>query len=318
MRRKLTRPTRVFVATLLLTLAACQGKAPPVEQMIRSMTACAGAAAIGQHIRIEAGRVTRGALAFRDEERVGGEGAVVAFDVDATEVTNAQFAEFIRSTDYVTVAERPGPEGKPLGTAVFDRKTGQWRIDPTANWRSPLGVGSTTQDDEPVVAVAFEDAEAYASWRGRRLPTELEWERAARGAGALTPDMEAERRDAHGRWLANSWQGSFPTLDSADDGYPGLAPVGCFKANSSGLYDMVGNAWEWTSDWYSPNVAPASFEQSREGDPEGAGKRVIKGGSHLCSSDFCARYRTGSRQPADVVLGTSHISFRTVKEIKTR
>jgi len=243
MRQKFIRPTRAIGAGILLTLAACQGKAPSVAQKTNAMAACAGASAVGKHILIQAGRVSRGLVVFRDEEKVGGEGTVAAFDIDATEVTHAQFAEFVRAIGYVTVAERPGPDGQMLGAAVFDRKSGQWRNDPSANWRSPLGAGSTARDDEPVVAVAFEDAEAYATWRGRRLPTELEWERAARGEGAVPPGMEAERRDTQGRWLANSWQGSFPTLDTADDGYPGLAPVGCFGANRSGVYDMVGNAW---------------------------------------------------------------------------
>ncbi|MEN9527584.1 MAG: Serine/threonine-protein kinase pkn1, partial [Pseudomonadota bacterium] len=157
---------------------------------------------------------SEGSIAFREEERVGGEGEVAAFEIDVTEVTHGQFAEFVRASGYVTVAERLGPDGQPLGAAVFDRSTGQWRIDPKANWRSPMGEGSTARDDEPVVAVAYEDAEAYARWRGRRLPTELEWERAARGDLPVSADMEAERRDASGRWLANSWQGAFPALDN--------------------------------------------------------------------------------------------------------
>ncbi len=307
---------RVFATlSLSLLLVGCsrettrrlEAAAPP---------ACLGGASIGGQIRIEGGRVSRGDIAFREEERVGGEGEVAAFEIDVTEVTHGQFAEFVRASGYVTVAERLGPDGQPLGAAVFDRRTGQWRIDPKANWRSPMGEGSTARDDEPVVAVAYEDAEAYARWRGRRLPTELEWERAARGDLPVSADMEAERRDASGRWLANSWQGAFPALDNGADGYVGLAPVGCFAPNRAGAYDMVGNAWEWTSDWYSPVLAPATQEQSIAADPERLGKRTIKGGSHLCSSDFCARYRSGSRQPADAGLGTSHIGFRTVKEIE--
>lgn len=306
----------VWVLAMPLLLVGCERAAPPLLQHAESPMACDTALAVGKQVRIEGGRVSRGGIAFRDEEKVGGEGEVSAFEIDSTEVTNAQFAEFVQATSYVTVAERPGPDGQPLGAAVFDRASGQWRIDPHAHWRSPSGEGSAANNDEPVVAVAYEDAAAYAAWRGRRLPTELEWERAARGGSVVPADMEAERRDAQGRWLANSWQGSFPALDTADDGYGGLASVACFAPNEAGLYDMVGNVWEWTSDWYSPLVAPASFEQSRAADPERLGKRVIKGGSHLCSSNFCARYRSGSRQPADIALGTSHIGFRTVKEIK--
>jgi len=312
-------PMRGYVSVLslsLVVLAGCERAAPTRPQDAVGSIACNGALVVGKQVRIEGGLVSRGGVVFRDEEKVGGEGEVNAFEIDATEVTNAQFAEFVRATGYVTVAERPGPDGVPLGAAVFDRANGQWRIDSQANWRAPMGNGSLSKDDEPVVAVAYEDAEAYAAWRGRRLPTELEWERAARGGSAVPEDMEAERRDPQGRWLANSWQGSFPALDTAEDGYGGVAAVACFVPNEAGLYDMVGNVWEWTSDWYSPVVAPATFEQSRDVDPEHLGKRVIKGGSHLCSSDFCARYRSGSRQPADMALGTSHIGFRTVKEIK--
>lgn len=301
---------------LFVVIAGCSWDTPSSATRASDAVRCAGAADIGTQIRISGGRVSRGGVAFRDEEKVGGEGEVTAFDIDATEVTNAQFAAFVQATGYVTVAERVGADGSPLGAAVFDRAGGQWRIDPNANWRAPMGEGSTSENNAPVVAVAYEDAAAYAAWLGRRLPTELEWERAARGNSPVSADMEAERRDDAGRWLANSWQGSFPALDTAEDGYRGLAPVGCFAANHAGLYDMVGNAWEWTSDWYSPVVAPADLQQSRAADPERLGKRVIKGGSHLCSSDFCARYRTGSRQPADTGLGTSHIGFRTVKEIK--
>ena len=165
--------SRVFATlSLSLLLVGCsretatrlEAAAPPV---------CIGGASIGGQIRIEGGRVSRGGIAFREEERVGGEGEVAAFEIDVTEVTHGQFAEFVRASGYVTVAERLGPDGQPLGAAVFDRSTGQWRIDPKANWRSPMGEGSTARDDEPVVAVAYEDAEAYARWRGRRLPTEL-------------------------------------------------------------------------------------------------------------------------------------------------
>lgn len=305
-----------WVLWVPLLLAGCERATPSRPQDAASSFACNGALAVGKQVRIEGGRVSRGGVAFRDEEKVGGEGEVNAFEIDVTEVTKAQFAEFVEATGYVTVAERPGPDGAPLGAAVFDRATGQWRIESRANWRAPMGEGSVAKNDEPVVAVAYEDAAAYAAWRGRRLPTELEWERAARGGSAVPADIEAERRDPQGRWLANSWQGSFPALDTAEDGYGGVASVACFAPNAAGLYDMVGNVWEWTSDWYSPVVAPATFEQSRAADPEHLGKRVIKGGSHLCSSDFCARYRSGSRQPADMALGTSHIGFRTVKEIK--
>ena len=279
---------------------------------------CAGSAAIGRTVEVRGGRLNRGAVTRWPEERVGGTGVVDDFDIDATEVTHGQFAAFVKATGYITVAERAGPDGKPQGAAVFDRQQSAWRLEPSANWRSPLGAGSSARDDDPVTAVAYEDAEAYAKWRDRRLPTELEWEWAARGDATASDDPESERRDAQGHWLANTWQGSFPALDQGDDGYRGVAPSGCFPGNARGLYDMIGNVWEWTTDWYSDAVAPATAADAKRADSEKTGKRVIKGGSHLCSSDFCERYRSGSRQPADPSLGTSHVGFRTVHSLPPR
>lgn len=314
--------TRTLLAAIVsagIFLSGCErtasppiGAAAPTSKII---TACLGSAAIGRTVTVRGGRLNRGAVQRWPEERVGGAGEVTDFDIDATEVTHGQFAAFVKATGYVTVAERIGADGKPQGAAVFDRQQSAWRLEASANWRAPLGAGSTARDDEPVTAVAFEDAAAYAKWRDRRLPSELEWEWAARGDAAASEDPESERRDPQGRWLANTWQGSFPALDQGDDGYRGVAPVGCFPGNARGLYDMVGNVWEWTTDWYSDAVAPATAADAKRADPEKVGKRVIKGGSHLCSSDFCERYRSGSRQPADASLGTSHVGFRTVRSL---
>lgn len=310
----------VLAAWLGLSISALSGCAPPgspdksFSQSI-ARPGCAARDSIGRSISIPAGRVDR-VRAFRPEERVGGQGEVAAFEIDATEVTVRQFAEFVTSTGYVSSAERRGTDGERQGAAVFDRTTGAWRLDPTADWRAPRGnAAPAAVADEPVVAVSLEDAVAYANWRGRRLPTELEWERAARGDSPAPEALEDERVDASGRWLANSWQGGFPALDTALDGYAGLAPVACFPPNVHGLYDMVGNVWEWTADGFSPAHAPADAEQARQADPEGLGKQTIKGGSHLCASNQCSRYRSGSRQPADPSLGTSHLGFRTVRNL---
>lgn len=274
-----------------VTLGVCACGPPQVTQ-------CDMAVTIGETVSFPAGRVSRGDQIFEPEEVRGGHGDVAAFNLDAHEVTNGQYAAFVAATGYQTIAERPGgPSGAPLGAAVFDRRTGQWRVDPHANWRHPEGAGSSIDDRDryPVVAVAYEDAEAYARWAGRRLPTESEWEFAARGAAAAPGEVTVEAFDADGAPVANTWQGFFPIEDTGQDGFADVAPVACFPASERGLYDMIGNVWEWTSDVFEA--------------PEPA--RVLKGGSNLCARNFCSRFRSGSRQPGDPGLGMSHIGFRT-------
>jgi formylglycine-generating enzyme required for sulfatase activity len=282
-------------------LAACGPAAREAAQ-------CQTAFAPGATIEVAAGRVDRGDNLFEPEERVGGTGEVAGFDIDVHEVTNAQYAAFVEATGYITVAERADADGAPMGAAVFDRTQARWRIDSTANWRRPDGEGSSVEgrDSYPVVAVAYEDALAYARWAGRRLPTENEWEFAARGAEPAPADRRAEAFATDGAPVANTWQGVFPFQDTGEDGFAGLAPVGCFPPNARGLYDMAGNVWEWTSDAF---VGGDGLDTARAAD---APMRVIKGGSQLCAPNFCARYRSGSRQPADEGLGMSHIGFRTV------
>ncbi|MGD9979020.1 MAG: formylglycine-generating enzyme family protein [Hyphomonadaceae bacterium] len=285
-----------------LALAACG------RQQTESVAQCAPVA-FGATIAVPGGRVDRGANRFEPEERVGGVGDVGAFDIDATEVTNAQYAAFVDATGYVTLAERAGPDGALMGAAVFDRAQARWRIDANANWRQPDGSGSSIEGREryPVVAVAYEDAEAYAHWAGRRLPSENEWEFAARGGEPAPADRRAEAFTAEGHARANTWQGVFPFQDTGEDGFIGLAPVACFPANARGVYDMTGNVWEWTSDRF---VGEPPTDAARPNAQ--AGMRVIKGGSQLCAPNFCSRYRSGSRQPGDEGLGMSHIGFRTV------
>ncbi len=253
---------------------------------------------------------------------------VAGFWMDRTEVTNAEFAAFVKATKYVTDAERGPdpklqaalpPEMRLPGAVVFvvpanvNNQGGAmqwWRYVPGADWRHPAGPATSIEgrDAFPVVAVSYADAEAYAKWKGHSLPTEAQWEWAARAGQPQATKDHAQPKDA------NSWQGIFPMVNSAEDGFAGLAPVGCYAANAYGLFDMIGNVWEFTTDAWRP------FHGDPEGKPDQAprradavaGQRVIKGGSYLCSPDYCMRYRAGARQPQDDDLGASHLGFRTV------
>lgn len=269
-------------------------------------------------VDIPGGRFTMGSDEGYPEEGPAREVVVAGFKLDRYEVSNAQFAAFVAETGYVTVAERtPDPANYPdidpellvPGSAVFvvpgdpDAPEGQgdgwWRFVPGASWRAPEGPGSTIEglEDHPVVHVAYEDAEAYARWAGRRLPTEAEWERAARAGADARADWGAEV-DVDGTWQANTWQGVFPVVDKGEDGFIGTAPAGCYAPNGYGLYDMIGNAWEWTSDRFDG--------QQNVG--------VIKGGSYLCAENYCARYRPAARQPFERDFSASHIGFRTAAD----
>jgi formylglycine-generating enzyme required for sulfatase activity len=249
-------------------------------------------------VLIPAGAFAMGDTLYPEEGPVR-EVSVRSFWMDRTEVTNAEFAAFVKATGYVTTAERPDQKGAavfvmPSGSADLSSITSWWRYVDSANWRQPGGPGTSIEgrDNYPVVAVTLEDAEAYAKWKGRRLPTEEEWERAAR-AGASTPPEHGQPK------AANTWQGLFPVIDTADDGFPGMSPVGCFKPNAYGLFDMVGNVWEMTNTVYEGHSPRA---------------QVIKGGSFLCAPNYCRRYRPAARQPQEADLGTSHVGFRTVLE----
>jgi sulfatase modifying factor 1 len=248
------------------------------------------------------GETTLGSDHFQPEERPRRTAFVEGFWIDRTEVTNEAFGMFVRATGYKTVAEREG-----AGGAVFAPETttgGGWALSPTASWRDPFGDGKgiAGRGLEPVVLLAHEDAMAYAQWLGRDLPTEAEWERAAR-AGGDSEYVWGDEPAPGGRRLANHWQGPFPAADTGDDGYAGLAPVGCFPANGLGLFDMTGNVWEWTGDLWPEAAAIPGWVP---------GARVIKGGSWMCADNYCHRYRPAARQPGDASLGSVHIGFRTV------
>jgi len=271
---------------------------------------------------------------------------VDAFWMDATEVTNAQFAAFVKATGYVTVAERKParedfpnvpPENLVAGSTMFappshrvplDNALQWWTYMPGANWRQPAGPGSTLKgrDRYPVVHIAYADAEAYAKWAGKRLPTEAEWEFAARGGltGALYPwGNDLSPHQSH----TNIHQGDFPMHDSGDDGFAGISPVARFPPNAYGLFDVAGNVWEWTTDWYRPDyyatLAAAGGTTRNPKGPEAsfdpaepdAKKRVHRGGSFLCTDQYCTRYMVGTRGKGEISTGSNHLGFRCVKSM---
>ncbi|KAF1710696.1 sulfatase-modifying factor 1 [Pseudoxanthomonas kalamensis DSM 18571] len=271
--------------------------------------------------------------------------AVDGFWMDATEVTNRQFARFVQATGHVTVAERAPsakdfpdapPENLVAGSVVFSPPDHEvpldsfyrwWSYVRGADWRHPLGPDSNIEghQDYPVVHIAYEDAEAYARWAGKRLPTEAEWEFAARGglSGALYPWGNEFLVD--GKYMANTHQGHFPNEDTHADAHGGIAPVAQFPANGYGLYDVAGNVWEWTSDWYRPDyyrdlaaagVArdPHGPDSSHDPDEPGIPKRVHRGGSFLCTEQYCSRYMIGTRGKGEPSSGTNHLGFRLVQD----
>ena len=271
---------------------------------------------------------------------------VDGFWMDKTDVTNAEFAKFVKATRYITVAERkpkaedfPGapPENLVAGSVVFSPPDHPvslndhyqwWSYVHGANWRHPLGPNSSIQGKEeyPVVQVAYEDAVAYSKWAGKRLPTEAEWEFAARGGLAGKPYVWGDQFRPNGKWMANTFQGQFPTKDTGEDHYVGISGTARFPPNGYGLYDMAGNVWQWTSDWYRPDyyqqlVEAGGVARNPKGpdapyDPSEPNerKKTHRGGSFLCTDQYCSRYMVGTRGKGEVSTGTNHLGFRCVKE----
>ncbi len=302
-------------------LCGCSQAAAPTEE-IRWVELAGGCFTIGENPRYP-------------EEQPSREACIDPFEIGSTEVTNAQFAGFVEATGYVTRAERGWREREPLGpgidmppgSAVFALPEGGtrheldwWRMVEGASWRAPNGPGSQAVPDHPVVHVTREDAEAYATWAGGRLPSEAEWEFAARASpdGSVSLWSHAEYAAQEDR--SNTWQGIFPHHNTNEDTFEGIAPVGSFSANAFGLYDMIGNVWEWTAAPYAPSRSDSDAEIAGATgfDPGQPGTRVgtIKGGSYLCSDNYCARFRPAARQAQDLAFGTSHIGFRIARDVK--
>jgi sulfatase modifying factor 1 len=268
---------------------------------------------------------------------------VDGFWMDTTVVTNRQFAAFVKATGYITVAERtpraedyPGalPQNLVAGSVVFSPPPQAvplndhfqwWSYVKGANWRHPHEARDSIegQDTLPVVHIAYEDAQAFLTWAGKRLPTEAEWEFAARGGLAGRVYAWGDEFRKGGRSMANTHQGHFPDRDTGEDGYTGVAPVAQFPPNGYGLYDVAGNVWEWAADWYRPDyygeLAARGVARNPQGpassfDPTepGVQKRVMRGGSFLCTDQYCSRYMVGTRGKGEATTGTNHLGFRGV------
>jgi formylglycine-generating enzyme required for sulfatase activity len=278
----------------------------------------------------------------RPVHRIG----VASFWIDRYPVTNDEFKAFVDATGYVTTAEQtpdaamyPGAKKSLLqpGSLVFRRPSGPvdlrdfrnwWRWVRGADWRHPRGPNSTIagREQHPVVQVSYADADAYAAWAGKALPNEAEWEWAARGGSDGATYAWGEEFTPAGRHMANTWQGEFPWENLRTDGFEGTSPVGSFPANGFGLFDMIGNVWEWTSDWFAPRHDAAAVssccgprsprealesESAEESQPR-IPRKVLKGGSHLCAPNYCRRYRPAARYPQPIDTSTCHVGFRCV------
>ncbi|MBE9138197.1 formylglycine-generating enzyme family protein [Nodosilinea sp. LEGE 07088] len=274
------------------------------------------------------------------EEKIAADVTVSSFCIEPHEVTNAQFAEFVAATGYVTVAERPLSKEQFPDLSDDDRAPGSlvfkppeegiqqvaylswWRWTPGASWRHPFGPDSDIRgkDHYPVVHIAYKDAVAYAAWANRKLPTEAQWEYAARGGVEGSTYTWGEQYSAR---QANTWQGLFPFFNTKADGHLGTAPVMSFSPNGYGLYDMTGNVWELTADWYTVHhdgnahsqdpTGPAQAQSYDPKKPQDGAMHVIKGGSYLCAKNYCSRYRPAARESQALDTGTTHVGFRLVK-----
>jgi formylglycine-generating enzyme len=291
---------------------------------------------------VPAGTFWMGSVNGPADERPQHKVTLDGFWMDKTEVTNGQFAKFVKATGYVTVAEqKPDPKKYPDApkdklvpfSACFKCCPADlsgppvwWQFTPGANWQHPEGPRSSIEgkDFYPAVHICWDDAVAYAKWAGKRLPTEAEWEYAARGGLDRKEYVWGDAKQGEkGKWYANTFQGRFPEKDAGEDGYAGLAPAAKYPANGYGLFDMAGNAWEWCQDWYQPNYYRDSPEKNPKGPETGLEEnpgegptKVRRGGSFLCADEYCRRYLPASRDKNPTDSAANHTGFRCVKDAK--
>lgn len=346
---------RLIILVGALSLFACTAKQP---NETASETAAAAGKAPGDAppgmVWVPGGVFTMGTDDPQSypHERPAHRVRVDGFWMDATEVTNRQFKEFVEATHYVTTAEKkpeweelkkqlpPGTPTPPAellvpGALTFippayavslDDYSQWWKWTPGADWRHPDGPGSSIEGkmDYPVVQVSYDDAAAYAAWAGKRLPTEAEWEFASRGGYENERFGWGDEFNPKGKFMANTFQGAFPGKDTGDDGFNGASPVKKYPPNGYGLYDIIGNCWEWTSDYFNVNYYGELAQKGVAVNPKGADvpydpqepfavKRITRGGSFLCGSDYCVNYRPSARQGSAFDSGMAHIGFRCVK-----
>ncbi len=282
------------------TLAASRARKPPPASNVRP-------AALSGMVLIPGGKLLMGSKGEAPEEAPVHEVSVGAFWIDVYEVTVVEFEGFVGSTSYRTDAERFGWSG------VFDARDGSWRKTDGADWRHPEGAGlHPPVPDEPVTQVSWNDASAFARWAGKRLPTEAEWERAARGGLMGMKYAWGNELRPRGKPVANWWQGRFPELDTGEDGFKGRAPVGRFPPNGYGLYDVAGNVWEWCADWFDANYYTRSPRRDPRGPASGV-ERSMRGGSWMCSENYCSNYRVAARSHATPDTSLNNLGFRCAR-----
>ena len=330
--KNMTRSALLLIlgTSLLVALAACSEDGGSGEKQVAVAPPRQCPTIADVPVKLAGGRFEMGEDDVYAEEGPVRLTTVAGFWIDPHEVTNRQFAAFVEATGYSTVAEKPvdpkqfrvpaaqiPPDMLKAGSAVFtppdfpsNNYSDWWKYVPGANWKKPYGPkGPDRVANEPVVHLAWDDMIAYAKWAGGRIPTEAEWEYAA-SAGRRSKNVQPAE--------ANSWQGTFPNYNAETDGFKGVAPVGCYKPNANGLYDMVGNVWEVTADFFKPGHNPDDQNNPKGPDANnaydplnpGMPSRTVKGGSYLCAPNYCQRYRPASRQGRDPGLGTSNVGFR--------
>ena len=295
----------------------CQRDAPVAESTTAKQSTVGSQKPVSGHNSSEAGvsqmvLIKGGTFRMGTDDGMAHEGpahqvTVKSFWMDATEVTVAEFTRFVAATGYETEAERFG------WSVVFDLERGDWTRVNGANWRRPEGLGSKALPDEPVTQVSWNDAAAYATWAGKRLPTEAEWEYAARGGLIGKTYVWGDELRPGGRAVANWWQGHFPDNNTVEDGFAGRAPVASFAPNGYGLYDMAGNVWEWCADWYADDAYLQTTYHNPAGPAQGL-ERAMRGGSWMCSENYCSNYRAASRSHATPDTGLNNLGFRCVRD----